>query len=362
MILVGVAVLVVQLVNLQVVRASHFQKDAAQQLLENVSIPSIRGSLYDRNGQALTMSIPTRNVVVDDFQVAAKQRAAESLTLSQLLGRPASVLYRLLGMDHGYVVLAQNVGETVAAKVATDNLDGVTIVDSSIRVDPDGPLAETVLGGTNVGRGAAGLEYQYGSLLAGKTGEAREFVSPYGVMLPNTQPVITGHPVPGTSLELTLDAPLQYVTEQALGQELAASNGLTGVAIVLDTRTGQVLSMASLENRAQDSSSLPAPLHEPKAWPTPTGIPKVYETQNNLAVTNSYEPGSVFKIVPFSAALLNHVITPDTRFAVPDYVTIDGDVFHDAEQHGLEHLTATQVLEYSSNIGTYEISNALGES
>ena len=109
--------------------------------------------------------------------------------------------------------------------------------------------------------------------------------------------------------------------------------------------------MASLVNTNQRDSTLPAP----QTWPAPTGIPGVRDAMNNLAVTQTYEPGSVFKIVPFSAALLNNVITPSTHLSVPDYVVIDGKVFHDAEEHGLEDLSATQVLEYSSNIGTYEI-------
>jgi len=115
--------------------------------------------------------------------------------------------------------------------------------------------------------------------------------------------------------------------------------------------------MSSLVNTKQPDSSLPANI----VWPTPTGIPGVLESQMNFPVTTTYEPGSVFKIVPFSEGLADGVITPTSPFSVPDYVTIDGHVFHDAEQHGLEHLTATQILEYSSNIGTYEISHRLGE-
>ena len=119
----------------------------------------------------------------------------------------------------------------------------------------------------------------------------------------------------------------------------------------MDTQTGQILAMSSLVNKSEPDPSLT----QQNVWPTPTGIPGVYESQNNLAVTTTYEPGSVFKIVPFSEGLNDGVITPTSRFAVPDYVTFDGHDFHDAEQHGLEHLTATQILEYSSNIGTYEI-------
>jgi cell division protein FtsI/penicillin-binding protein 2 len=115
--------------------------------------------------------------------------------------------------------------------------------------------------------------------------------------------------------------------------------------------------MASLVNSAVDDPYIGQPLY----WPSTTGVPGVHPALNNLAVTQTYEPGSVFKIVPFSAALLAGVITPTTAFEVPDQVYLDGHVFHDAEQHGLLRYTATQILEYSSNIGTFEITRMLGE-
>jgi len=356
-VLLGVAGLVVQLVNLQVLRAPQFEKLSAQQLLSTVTVPALRGAIYDRNGQILAMSVPTKVVVADDFQIS--QPTTEAAALSPLLGVPTESLVPKLEKRHGYVVLSSSVSVARATTIATDAFPGITLLDSSQRTYPDGALAESVLGGTYVnGAGSAGLEYADQQLLAGQNGVERVFQSPNGVSLPSTAPVILQRPIPGTGLELTLDAPLQYVTEQALGTELVDANGVSGTAIVMDTRTGQVLAMSSLVNTKQPDSSLPSP----SAWPTTTGIPGVFETQNNLGVTTTYEPGSVFKIVPFSEGLDDGVITPTTKFAVPDAVLIDGHVFHDAEQHGLEHLSATQILEYSSNIGTYEISHLLGES
>jgi cell division protein FtsI (penicillin-binding protein 3) len=358
-VLVGVAGLVVQLVNLQVLRAPHFEKLSAEQLLSTVQIPALRGAIYDRNGQILAMSVPTKEVVADDFQVT--DPTAEAAALSPLLGVPAISLVPKLeerGPGAGYVVLASNVSVADAATMASDAFPGITLADTSARSNPDGALAESVLGGTFAnGAGSAGLEYANQQLLAGQNGVEQVGESPSGVSLPFAPTVILKRPIPGTGLELTIDAPLQYVTEQALGTELVDANGVSGTAIVMDTRTGQVLAMSSLVNTKQPDTTLPTS----NVWPTPTGIPGVFEAQNNFGVTTTYEPGSVFKIVPFSEGLADGVITPTSPFAVPDYVTIDGHVFHDAEQHGLEHLTATQILEYSSNIGTYEISHRLGE-
>jgi cell division protein FtsI (penicillin-binding protein 3) len=356
-VLVGVGVLVLQLVNLQVVRAAHFAKLSSDQLLQNVTVPALRGSIYDRDAQILAMSIPTSMAVADDFLI--KDPAAEAAALAPLLGIPATRLAPKLEEQNGYVVLSTAVTAASTSRLTKIQLPGISLIASSVRSNPDGSLASTILGGVdNAGLGSAGLEYEYQHLLAGQSGSERVLETPYGVSLPSGRVVILRRPIAGESLELTLDAPLQYVTEQALGQELVTSNGLTGTAIVLDTATGQILSMASLVNKNERDSTLPAP----QSWPASTGVSGVQDATNNLGVTQTYEPGSVFKIVPFSAALLDHVITPTTHLSVPDQVVIDGHVFHDAEQHGLEDLSATQVLEYSSNIGTYEIARDLGES
>ncbi len=96
--------------------------------------------------------------------------------------------------------------------------------------------------------GQSGLEYQYNSLLAGHNGSATEEMSPDGVPLPGktTQSSAT---VPGTGVELTIDEPLQYVTEQSLGAEILASHAKSGIAIVMNTRTGEILSMANLVSK-----------------------------------------------------------------------------------------------------------------
>jgi cell division protein FtsI (penicillin-binding protein 3) len=352
----GVGVLVLQLVNLQVLRSTHFQDLSADQLAERVALPALRGTIYDRSGQILAMSIPTKEVVADDFQITSP--VVEAAALAPLLGVSPSALIPKLEEHNGYVVLASNVSVKNAAIISNDFFSGITLLDSSVRTSPDGVLGASVVGTVDaMGAGSAGLEYQYQQLLAGQSGEEQIFESPYGVSLPTAHVLVLKRPVAGTSIELTLDAPLQFKTEQFLANELVASGGLSGTAIVMDSRTGQILSMANLVNLNQHDSTLPSPA----VWRTSIGVPGVYEAQGNLGVTQVYEPGSVFKIVPFSASLLGGVITPTTPFEVPDYVMIDGHLFHDAEQHGLERLTATQVLEFSSNIGTYEITRELGE-
>ena len=132
----------------------------------------------------------------------------------------------------------------------------------------------------------------------------------------------------------------------------------------MDVKTGQILSMANLVSTHPGSVGA---AHEPGGQPAPGGVvaigphDAVDEAPSNLAVTQLYEPGSVFKLVTFSAALQDGLINPNSVFTVPDHLTLDGSTFHDAEPHPTESLTATQILAQSSNIGTSEIAQGVGE-
>jgi cell division protein FtsI (penicillin-binding protein 3) len=355
-IVVALLLMTLRLIDLQVFRHSQYQQDANQQLRATISIPAIRGGIFDRNGAVLAMSVPTKEVIADDFQIT--QPAKEALALSPLLGVPVGTLIPELQRRSGYVILQSHLATSKATTVASDNFPGITMVDTAQRTVPNGALGLSVLGLTNSrGLGAAGLEYQYQKLLAGTTGSTTLLETPFGVSFPQTKATQTTSAVAGTGLELTVDQPLQYVTEQALGAQILATHALSGTAIVMDTRTGQILSMANLVATGQTSGPVTSPL----ASQAPSGIAGIAQAQNNLAVTQTYEPGSVFKLVTFTAALDAGLISPTTAFGIPSQVTVDGSVFHDAEQHGAESLTAEQILALSSNIGTYEIANKLGE-
>ena len=207
------------------------------------------------------------------------------------------------------------------------------------------------------GKGAAGLEYQYNTH-AGREGRQRDAAGVAGRGRPARDagdgPAVGGSA--GTGLELTLDEPLQYTTEQALAAEIVV--------------------VARVERRG-DGDGRPDrrdPLHGQPGGQPEGGVdrrrvddeldgdgraavdigPKgpVTEAPSNLALTQLYEPGSVFKLVTFSAALQDGLINPNTTFTVPDQITLDGSTFHDAETHPTEQLTATQILAQSSNIGT----------
>jgi cell division protein FtsI (penicillin-binding protein 3) len=353
-------------VYVQVFEASGYGGLAGQELAQRITVPAHRGTIYDRDGAVLAMSVPTDNVVADDLQVAHPE--SEALQLAPLLGVPVARLVPLLSEHSGYVVLARGLSQSKASAVSAKNAVGITLLASSERVTPDGDLASPVIGNVHQsGTGASGLEYQFNKELSGTPGSETLLESPGGVTLPGTPVADQRVARAGTGLELTLDQQLQYTTEQDLAAQIVATHATSGIAEVMDVRTGDILSMANLVSNATGSTtasaSAPATASSGQAAKAITVGPKgpVADAPSNLAVTQLYEPGSVFKLVPFSAALADGVIGPDSSFSVPDERTLDGSVFHDAEVHPTEELSATQILAQSSNIGTSEIAGGLGE-
>jgi cell division protein FtsI (penicillin-binding protein 3) len=353
---------VARLIDIQVVHAGAYQTAASQESTTTVSIPALRGGIYDRAGAALALSQPTDDVIADDFQVTHPLHYAQAL--SPLLGVPVASLTAMLRRHTGYVVLARQISQENAGKISTDTFPGITLVSDSKRIVPNGNLASPVIGFTNGGGvGAAGIEYGDNQKLAGTSGKLTLLESPSGVALPQSPVTDRVASTAGRGLELTLDSQLQYESEQALAGAIETSQALSGTAIVEDVKTGQILSMASLVSTHPNAAvSATAPAAKSTGGVIPIGpTDPVNEAPSNLAVTQVFEPGSVFKLVTFSAALADGLISPNTVFSVPDQINLDGSTFHDAESHPTEALTATQILAQSSNIGTGEIAQNVGE-
>jgi cell division protein FtsI (penicillin-binding protein 3) len=347
----------VRLFFIQVVDHAHYAKLSVDQVRVNLTTTALRAGIYDRNGQILAVSRPTSLVIADDLQIKHPQREAQAM--SAIIQMPVNRLVTLLSRSQdGYVILNNKLNLNAGRKLSGFDFPGIVVENSSVRTYPNGPIATAVLGGTDgAGVGSAGLEYQYQKLLAGSTGVTREFVSSSGVSLPSSFSTVIRKAKPGIGLELTLDTSLQFVTERDLARQLAATGAVSGVAVVMDVKTGEILADASLAN----TKSHPGVLGTDPVWGRSVGVPGIEQTVNNLAFTQTYEPGSVFKVVTFSAALQAGLITPTSEITVPSSVVVGGRYFHDAEQHPLEHLSATQVLALSSNIGTYEIGTRVGE-
>lgn len=355
--IVAFCILAVRLFDIQIIEHHSYLAASNSQSRRDIPIPALRAGIYDRYGKVLAVSRPTSTVIADDFQITDPVK--EAAALSPFLNIPVTQLIPLLSEKNGYVVLSGSVDLAAGHQLSNLNEPGIVVEDSSTRTYPNGTLAQSLLGGTNAtGAGSAGLEYEYQKVLGGQTGVMRAFTSLGGINLPQTHTQVITKATPGVGLELTLDTSLQYVTEQALARQLKAVDGITGQAVVMDVKTGQILADASLVN----TKTNPGPLGPIPAWGKSVGVDGIEQTINNLPFSSDYEPGSVFKAVTFSAALQAGSISPSSGFTVPGQVVVGNRLFHDAEKHGTIHLTATQILAQSSNIGTYLVGKTVGES
>ncbi len=256
-------------------------------------LPSLRGGIYDRDGSPLALSVPTDDVVADDYQIAHPVQTA--LALSPILHVPATTLAAQLHRPTGYVVLARQLPQATGQKISADAFPGISLIADSKREVPNGNLAAPVVGFTNAaGHGAGGLEFGDNHQLAGVDGKETIMESPAGVALPQSPVTDQVSSTPGTGLELTLDTQLQYESEQALAKAIETSNSVSGTAVVMDVKTGQILSMANLV------ANHPAALGSTTTTTTPTDpggvVPigphdAINEAQNNLAVTPALRAG-----------------------------------------------------------------------
>ena len=346
-----------RLFQLQGLQPAAFAAAAAAQGQQTVVLHASRGEVLDRSGDVLAMSVEARAIYAEPRTIAkATCPAVRTATttpcdprsiaaaLSPVLHLPVARLTAQLSRSQAFVYLARGLEPAVAAQVALLDLPGVGVLSEPRRVHPGGTLAASVLGFTDLdGNGIQGVESSWQSVLAGKDGSTTGLFDHGGRRIP-TNGSRTTAPVPGTSVQLTIDRDLQWYAQSVLAQEVKATGAKNGTAVVEDVRTGQVLALAT------------APSFDPDHR-----VGMQLDDLGNPAVNEVYEPGSVNKVISAAAALQAGVVTPDTVITVPPTLQIGAHTVHDAERHGTEHLTFTGVLAKSSNIGTVEVAQRVGQ-
>jgi cell division protein FtsI (penicillin-binding protein 3) len=326
---------------LQGVRAGSFGRLAASQHSEEVTIPAARGTLYDRGGVQLAIGEQATTVYADPRLVRDPRREAAVVAEVMQLD-PSNVETQLADRAHGFVYIARKADPALAAKLKAKHLPGLGFYPEERRYYPQGALASQVLGYAGVdNHGLAGLELSLDKVLAGRPGRERIVKDAAGQAIDTVRSQTERD---GSDVYLTLDHTIQSNAQAVLKQTVARWQAKSATAIVLDPRSGAVLAMAV------------APGYDANIYPQ---IWRGY--QRNRAVTDTYEPGSTFKVVTVSGALSDRLVTPLTSFVLPYSIHVADRIIHDAEPRGTETMTVAQILARSSNVGAITLAEKLGQ-
>ncbi len=344
-----------RLIDVQAVQAGGFTARANSELLNSSVLLAPRGTITDINGVELARSVAAINIVVDQKQIADPAKTAAFV--APYLSMTTSELLPLLTGTKRYQIIAKQVAPAVwnslqaaltdyntqivkEAGGLANRLLGFFSERSYIRDYPTGSLAASLIGEINeAGIGAGGLESSLDTTLTGRNGRYL-FANGAGTIIPGSKEVLA-QAKPGTGVQLTIDRDVQWVAQDAISVAVKAAHAISGTVVVMDPKSGKILAQAS------------APAFDP------TKPLKDVSVLQNPAVTDAYEPGSVGKIITYSAAIEEGKLTPLSPLTIPYTLKVGGINFHDHEVHPTQQLTATGALAVSSNTGAIQVGELL---
>jgi cell division protein FtsI (penicillin-binding protein 3) len=319
---------------LQAVKAQTLDRLATSQHREEIAVPARRGTIFDRLGVQLALGERAVTVYANPKRVVDPRRAA--LEAGRVLGLDPGTLYPLLAdRTRGFVYLARKADPGKAEALQAEGIAGIGFYPEERRIYPQRDIASEVVGyaGTDNG-GLSGLELELDSVVGGKDGSTTIVRDPFGRTIESTEtkPVRNGRDV-----YLTIDNSLQGQVERILRRTRERWRATSATAVVLDAQTGGILSLAV------------EPGFDANEYPTVSRWAE--DRLRNRAVTDTYEPGSTFKVVTLAGVLESGLVAPSTKFRLPYSIQIADRVIHDAEERGTETMTVSQILSRSSNVG-----------
>lgn len=372
------AVLIARLYQLQITEHEKYESLAVAQQLREAASSSERGMICDRNGVPLAISATVDNVYLSPVEIEMYGEDKELIAdrLSEILGVDREEIYEKASRQGSWYVTAarkveQETAERVRAFKEEYGIKGVRLETDTKRYYPNGSLACHLLGfvGTD-NYGLEGIEAQYNSFLEGGSGATVRGTNAYGTepMFEQYAEHIAGEE--GCDIVTTIDSTIQYFIEKHLRQAVVDYDALNGAgAIAMDVNTGAVLAMASLDG--YDPNDFLAVSE--KAQAAVDAAPNAEEAQKllaafqarqwrNKALSDTYEPGSTFKIITLSMALDSGAVSLGDGFYCPGYVSVIGrsSPIRCWKDGGHGSQTLTQAVQHSCNAAFVAIGQRVG--
>ncbi|MGD0801814.1 MAG: penicillin-binding transpeptidase domain-containing protein [Terracidiphilus sp.] len=335
---------------LQVVRHKEFVERAERQQQRTFEVAPRRGVLYDRNLRELAMTVQVDSIFAVPTEIADKKAAALALAAvvhidpDDAQSSEEQIAARLEA-GHSFAWVARRVTAETAAHVkeliASKAIKGIYFQKEFQRFYPDNQIAAQVLGYVGVDdNGLGGLEQKFEPQLHGVPGRMYTALDARRHVLGSSE----SEPEPGQNLVLTIDENIQFLAERALDHAMERTQAANGTVVVQDVHTGQILALAI------------RPTFNPNQFRHTTP-----ELLRNHAVSDVYEPGSVFKLVTYSAALEQGVAKPDDQIDCQGgQINLFGRIIHDEKGEHFGVITVHEALEHSSDVAAVKLALKVG--
>ena len=334
----------VRVALLQTLWASDYREASVSQRTRVQVMRAERGSILDRNGRELALPIPTRTVFADPRSVVDPVGVANVVAgVLQLDPQAESELAaKLQNKQSSFVYIARQADKEVADAILALGLKGVSSYRESGRALSSASL-QAVVGRTDIdGVGISGLELKYHDLLTGVDGRIVREVNSSGKSIAASSGEVL-EPKSGGQLTTTIDRTIQFQVDGIVKQQVERLGARGGMAIVMDSKTGEIYAMSNVR------------VNEDGSYSSESG---------NFSSVEANEPGSVAKVFSIAAAINEGAVDTSSTFSVPGYQVFDKGTqweykVTDAYPHGLEDMSVRKIFVDSSNIGTIQISRTL---
>ncbi|MFW6268681.1 MAG: stage V sporulation protein D [Bacillota bacterium] len=334
--------LVIRLVWIQIINSEEYQNLAMEQRLRNLKVEPKRGNIFDRTGEKLAVSASSQTVVGIPYEIDNPEKTAR--TLAQILDSNYNDIFNKITKKASAVYIERKIEEEKVAKIRSLDLKGIIFTEESKRHYPNDYLASHILGFSGIdSQGLDGIELSYDKYLKGSPGKISAERDAAGRSIPGGIEEYD-EPEDGYNIYLTIDEVIQYIVERELDKALKDYNISGGTIIVMDPKNGGILALANRPN--YDPNNFKE--YQQKYW-------------RNRAISDSFEPGSTFKIITTASSLEEGAVDENDIFVDPGFIKVSGERIDCWKWGGHGRQTFKEVVQNSCNPGFVQVGMRLGK-
>ncbi len=347
-----------RLLFLMVMQHDFYLDRSEKQIKKLIKIDTSRGKILDRNYHPLAMSRPVYSIYASPNKILDKQLFSKSV--APLLNMSSHDVFKKIDNSSTFVWLKRKVDDIDQHSIASFSPTQMNILQEEKRVYPNNILLADVLGFVGMDKGLGGLEYQFDRFLTGEQGYYIIKGDPKGVRIISSTKTLIGKAkgfshsesgveassLRGGNIVTTIDYRVQYLVESLLASNIKKVEAEAGQVIVMDVKNGDIIAMANF------------PYFDPNEYHQDS-----HAVLKNSCIVDVFEPGSIFKIVTYAAALEEKVVTPGTIIEIPETLVIQRRRIKEAHKRDPDapsFYQAKEILAKSMNIGTTILANKMG--